>query len=595
MSTVATMIDDNGRINVNGILEAGAVQLFSSPTTIRGGINTAYELASKQPNVIKTDVPMSDVQGLGLYENNNKVLMSITGRDTGRSPWARHIMDKNNPEEMDYTGKLIKDVVREMMPMPMLAVKCFFGRSQNAMGELDFLVTQRYAKHALDFIMNFVPSTDETQKLYQSSKPLGFKNVRLISHPEWVNPEWLAWRARVNPNDPEQVKKDPEPQRIKMIFDPENNVGFLLGNYYFGECKKGALSMIWSSFLNKGLGMPIHGSSKSLVTPDGKKKVFITIGLSGSGKSSLGNAYHDEFIKKGWLKDVELGNDDALVIQIDENETTGLEAGLYNKTDEYAPGSFWEKTVQSAENGMVILDETGRRKPYYMDAYTKNGRCISARHFLPGAKTSRLDTPAPNHICTIQKDNTWGPVTMIEDPMLQAALYITLSTKSTAAENISLSELGKLKISPGANPFGIWSRNDECEIFYKMVLKHKVVGFLLNTGGFFISGEDEKQGREMDIPKDLSIILYPLIAADKIKWVDWDFVLGAKVPAPGAMEEFFPGYDKKFTVSEENLSAYPQLFQARTKSRIDWMEKNGIDAKFIDVLKKINTAVKIPG
>lgn len=592
MSTLATTIDDNGRINVNGILEAGATQLFSSRNVLWGDINSAYELASKQPNVFKTDVPMSDVNGVGLYETNNKVLVSVTGRDTGRSPWARHIVNKNDPEEMDRVGKLIKDTVREMMPLQMLAVKCYFGRGKNAMGEMNFMVTQKYAKHALDFIMNFVPSTDETRKQYQESKPLGFKNIRLVCNPDWVNPEWLAWRSRVNSGDAKQVKNDPEPQRMKMIFDAENNVGFLLGNYYFGECKKGALSLIWSSFLNRNLGMPIHGSSKSLVTPDGKKKVFITIGLSGSGKSSLGNAYHEEFIKKGWLKNVELGNDDAIVVQMNENETTGLEAGLYNKTDEYAPGSFWEKTVQSAENAMVVLDETGQRKAYYMDAYTKNGRCISARHFLPGADPQKLDTGAPDYICTIQKDNTWGPITMIEDPVLQAALYITLSTKSTAAENISLAELGKLKISPGANPFGIWKRSRECEVFCETVIKKNVTGLLLNTGGFFISEEDEKNSREQDIPKALSIIIYPMVAAGKIKWVDWDMMPGTKVPAAGSMEEFFHGYDEKFSVAEKHMEIYGKLFKARLATRIDWMEKNGIDVKFIDALKKINTAVK---
>jgi len=586
MSTTRTFIDDSGHINVGSVLEASAVQLFSSPNTRRGGINIAYELACDQPNVIKTDVLMSDVAGVGLFETNNKVLVSVTGKDTGRSPWARHVVDATSASELDEIGKLIKNVVRELLPIPKVEVKCFFGRSKNAMGECEFLVTQKYAKHALDFIMNFVPSTEETQRLYKESKPLGFKNIKVISHPDWVNPDWEAWRHRVNPSDRRQHDNDPEPPRIKMIFDVENNIAFLLGNFYFGECKKAALSLIWSSFLNNGLGMPIHGSSKSLIMPDGKKMVFITIGLSGSGKSSLGNAYHEEFIKDGTLKEVELGNDDAIVVQADTNETSGLEAGLYNKTDAYEPGSFWEETIQSAENSLVVVDDTGRRKPYYMDVYTKNGRCISARHFLPGANPNSLDTQAPNFICTIQKDNTWGPVTLIEDPVLQAALYITLSTKSTAAENISLDEIGKLKISPGANPFGIWKREEECDMFYKTVMKHKVTGFLLNTGGFFISEKDEKASKEIDIPKDLSIILYPLLAADKIEWVDWEMMPGTKVPAPGSMEKYYKGYDQMFSVDKKHFDTYRMIFKARLLSRIDWMEKNGISEEYIDVLRK---------
>ena len=235
MSTIKTKIDENGRINIGSVVEAAAVQLFNAPHLKHGGINHAYELAEKQPNVFKTDVPMSDIAGVGLYTPNNKVLVSITGRDTGRSPWARYVVDKSNPGEMDYISKLIKDVTREMMSLDLVSVKCFFGRSKNAMGEMEFLVTKNYAKHALDFIMNFVPADDNTRAAYNGSKPLGFKNIKIVSHPEWVSPAWQAWRSRVNPHDEEAVKKDPEPPRIKMILDPDNNTAFLLGNYYFGE------------------------------------------------------------------------------------------------------------------------------------------------------------------------------------------------------------------------------------------------------------------------------------------------------------------------------------------------------------------------
>jgi len=586
MSTIPVQADEDGLMNIGDGLEAAAIHLFSAPNTRQGGINIAYELASKQPNVIKTDTHMSDVAGVGLFETNNKVLVSVTGQDSGRSPWAREVLDRSDPESMNVVGKLIKEVVRELLPEPKLAVKCFFGRSLNGMGECEFLVTQKYAKHALDLIMNFVPSTDDTREIYSKSRPLGFKNIKIVSHPEWVNPEWKAWRCRVNPNDAKQVKADPEPPRIKMVFDPKNNVAFLLGNYYFGECKKGFLSLIWSAFLNNDLGMPIHGSSKALVLPSGDKVAFVTIGLSGSGKSSLGNAYHKEFIDDGTLKAVELGNDDAIVIQTTVDEITGLESGLYNKTDSYPPNSFWENTIQSAENALVMVDTDGTRKPYYMDAFTKNGRCVSARHFLPGANPEMLDTPAPNYITTIQKDNILGPLTLVEDPLLQAALYITLSTKSTAAENISLSEIGKLKISPGANPFGIWSRNDECEMFLKTVKYHKVVGLLLNTGGLFISEADEKAGKERDIPKELSIIIYPLVAAGKIEWVDWDMMPGTKIPAVGSMEKYFKGYDKQYTIDPKEKDFYNALAKERLKSRIEWMKENGIDSKFIEVLQK---------
>jgi hypothetical protein len=113
------------------------------------------------------------------------------------------------------------------------------------------------------------------------------------------------------------------------------------------------------------------------------------------------------------------------------------------------------------------------------------------------------------------------------------------------------------------------------------------MGLLLNTGGFFISEKEELAGNETDIPKELSVMLYPLVAADKIKWVDWDMVPGVKVPAPGAMEEFYPGYDGKFSVAEENRDSYRLLFRSRIQNRIGWMANNGIEAKYVKPLKKI--------
>jgi len=67
---------------------------------------------------------------------------------------------------------------------------------------------------------------------------------------------------------------------------------------------------------------------------------------------------------------------------------------------------------------------------------------------------------------------------------------------------------------------------------------------------------------------------------------------GVKIPAPGSMEEFFPGYDEKFSVAGDQLPTYNRLFQARLTSRIEWMEKNGIDAKFIDSLRQLHVTVK---
>ncbi len=104
MSTIKTKIDDNGHINIGSVVEAAAIQLFNAPHLKHGGINHAYELAEKQPNVFKTDVPMSDIAGVGLYTPNNKVLVSCAlpinasawiGITVSRNPLDRFCKKKN--------------------------------------------------------------------------------------------------------------------------------------------------------------------------------------------------------------------------------------------------------------------------------------------------------------------------------------------------------------------------------------------------------------------------------------------------------------------------------------------------------------------
>lgn len=60
---------------------------------------------------------------------------------------------------------------------------------------------------------------------------------------------------------------------------------------YFGEHKKGTLTMAWA-IANRNGYASCHGGQKEYTLADGSKFVASVYGLSGSGKSTLTHAKH---------------------------------------------------------------------------------------------------------------------------------------------------------------------------------------------------------------------------------------------------------------------------------------------------------------
>ena len=65
----------------------------------------------------------------------------------------------------------------------------------------------------------------------------------------------------------------------------------ILGMRYFGEHKKGTLTMAWA-IANRNGYASCHGGQKEYTLADGSKYVASVFGLSGSGKSTLTHAKH---------------------------------------------------------------------------------------------------------------------------------------------------------------------------------------------------------------------------------------------------------------------------------------------------------------
>jgi phosphoenolpyruvate carboxykinase (ATP) len=485
------------------------------------------------------------------------------------------------------------------------------------MGKIHLIVPQQYAKLAFDLNLNFIRITPETEAIYARSKHLPISDIWLICHPEWVNPSWQAWRNRVTPADTAQIARDPEPKRIMMVFDTAYSTSYLLGARYFGEVKKACLTMIWDAAIKADIGMPIHGSSKTLFTRTSplppastektpsenaentkkeaaeaplKPTTFITIGLSGSGKSTLGNDAHQGFLDPALGERSRIGNDDALIILYQPNDpqhgTIGLEDSCYNKSNDYTPGSIYINTVQSAENVMCYRDEHGKLSIIHQDVLCGNGRVQTARHLLPGAD-HQLDTPSPDFIALLMKDETLPPILRITNPQLMVSMYMCLTTRSSSAENIPIAQMNQLRMVPGANPFNTWGMEREAEALEKLLQHIGCQGIVLNTGSFFINQELHLQGKHRKITKEISLAMYPLLARNKIRWEPWSFFPGTEIPAPGAFDELFPDFDAHFHPHRsQDEYAFREILRKRLLARLDFLLEIKIDRRFILPIRK---------
>ena len=623
-----TAVNELSHIRASAITLSCARNIAHNPT-----MDELYEMSCKQDSAIISDVPMADPAYAGLSPQHNRVIVSYSGQDTGRSSWARLICPQ--PEEIERHPELldtrdrIERLVREMniqlmQKQTLVHTEVFFGKNHSFMGKIHMIVPKEYAKLALDLGLNFIRVTPETQKIYDASNVLKTPDLWLVCHPEWLNPSWQAWRNRVTPANQEQIAKDPEPKRLMMVFDIAYYTAYLLGARYFGEVKKACLTMIWDAAIKSGIGMPIHGSSKTLfvipqnahttaptpldqnaqttatpsplqtaqtTAPSKPQAVtFITIGLSGSGKSTIGNDPHHAFLDPQKGEHTRIGNDDALVILYDKNlrdhGTVGLEDGCYNKSNDYTPDSMYLRTVQSAENVMVFRNDQGKLDILHQDILNGNGRVQTARHLLSGAD-SDLNTPHPDYLCLLMKDETLPPVVRITNSQLMVSMYMCLASRSTSAENLPVEQMGKLRMIPGANPFNTWGMQQEAESLEKLVQHLGCQGIVMNTGSFFINATKQRGGQLRKVTKEISLSIYPMLAQNKIRWIDWPYFPGTQIPAPGCFESVFPQFDSFFhPLRVEDEQVFCELLRNRLLERLDFLLSIKIDRRFILPIRK---------
>ncbi|NTU43395.1 MAG: phosphoenolpyruvate carboxykinase (ATP) [Nitrospirales bacterium] len=510
-------------------------------------ISELYELSLQQPEVLKTDHLLYKPGQFGLPDDA-VVLVSIDGGIMGRTARARRLVREMGNDKEKYL-RILGEAVYQLNKRECLWLEGIVGLHQDFMIKAHLLSPRSDAKNMFDWGLNFTPWMEPWIGDYMKSRVLNELDIMVLADPEWSNPEF--------PNG-------------LVIIDEAQNCIAILGLRYFGERKKGTLTLAWTIGVRHNM-VACHGGIKTI----GNLPPVAVFGLSGSGKSSITNSHDHE----GTLlpeEKVTVIHDDAFLIDLDRDVTVALEPSLFDKTDAV---KFKDPIIEyfySAQNVGVTKVPSGERCIVAEDIRNDNGRCIKSRDMFTHANSCGR----PGVVIWLQKDPSLPPVSKISDIGLAVAMGASLSTmRAKGVENVPREELARLVIEPFANPFRVHSLTVDCQQFSKL-FKLGTDCYIMNTHAFGVAGE------EIDIPKELSLAIVTQIARGAIEWKDWKVFHGLMLPKNGT-ELFGADYDKKYKPSKDK--DYLQFLRSRMQDRITYLSnkrdmESDMESAFIDPL-----------
>lgn len=449
--------------NTRAIIEAA---FYGNNVVKVNTLKEAYNLAKNSPGTIVTDMPVYRGEEFGL-DADAKVLLFNDGAVTGRYAAARRIKGEPGVD----TGKLDKvvmDAVYKTRFKKLYHAQVFVGLDPEFMVKAHLLIPEGEENLMYNWMINFQYMSDEYVKMYKNSKAVGDgkeADIYIFSNPQW--------EPTPSPDVDYSCLSD---DRTLCYFDTDQNCAAILGMKYFGEHKKGTLTMAWA-IANRNGYASCHGGQKEYLLADGKKFVASVYGLSGSGKSTLTHAKH------GGKYEIKVLHDDAFIINTDTCASVALEPTYFDKTADYPTGCPDNEYLLSAQNCSCTLDSEGKIQLVTEDIRNGNGRAIKSKLWSPN-RVDKIDAPV-NAIFWIMKDPTIPPVVKLKGAALASVMGATLATKTSTAERVAAgTDLNALRIVPYANPFRTYPLVNDYEKFKKLVDEKNVDCYIINTGDF---------------------------------------------------------------------------------------------------------------
>ena len=520
-------------------------------------LKEAYELAKNSPGTVVTDMPVYRGEEFGL-ERDAKVLLFNDGAITGRYAAARRIAGEPGVD-CAALDKVAMDAIYEARWKTMYHAEVYVGLDPEFMVKAHLLIPEGEENIMYSWMLNFQYMSDDYVKMYKNSQPVGGgkeADIFIFSDPQWA--------PASRPGVDFSCLSDPQ---TLCYFNTDQNCACILGMRYFGEHKKGTLTMAWAVANRNGYAA-CHGGQKEYTLADGSKYVASVYGLSGSGKSTITHAKHNG------KYEIKVLHDDAFIINTDTCASVALEPTYFDKTQDYPAGCDDNKFLLTSMNNSATLDEDGNIQLVTEDIRNGNGRAIKSKLWAPN-RVDKIDEPV-NAIFWIMKDPTIPPVVKLKGASLASVMGATLATKRSSAERLAPGvDPNKLVVVPYANPFRTYPLADDYEKFKKLVEEKNVDCYIINTGDFM--------GKKVQ-PKDTLGILEAIVEK-KADFKPW---------GPFSDIEIF---DWEGFVPDMNDASYVDQLRARMNDRVNEIKafetkKDGYDKLPADALEAIQKVVE---
>jgi len=491
----------------------------------------AYRLACDSPGTIITGIPVYKPGEIGLPDDA-KVLMFNDGLVYGRAAAARRIIGEPTVSEEDYCG-IVREAIYGTRDRTMYHAQAFIGLDPEFMVRAHLLIPEGEENVLYSWLLNFQFINQAYSKMYSESRVIDKEaDIYIFSDPQWSSPDY--------------------PMGL-TFFDPKHNCAALLGMRYFGEHKKGTLTLAWGIASRHGYAS-CHGGQKRYNLPGGKKHVLSVFGLSGSGKSTITHAKHDG------KYDITVLHDDAFIISDLDGSSIALEPAYFDKTADYTMEDPNNKFLVTVQNCGATVDEDGNTVLVTEDIRNGNGRAVKSRLWSPN-RLDRFAEPVDS-IMWIMKDPTLPPMVRVDNPALASAMGATLATKRTSAERLPDGvDPNALVIEPYANPFRTYPLSIDYTEFKKLFVERGVQCYIINTGAFGAK----------KVTKEMTLGVIEQIVEGRAKFVPMGVDGLSYLPIDGFNPDF-------------KDSAYKAQFAARLNDRVAFIEKQSTNRGGIDKL-----------
>ena len=499
----------------------------------------AYQLAAEEPGVIVLDMPVYKPCEQGL-PTDAKVLVTNDGKTTGRYAKARRIIGDEGIDEVELSN-IARDAVYDSRDKEWLAAEAIVGLDKKFTARAHLMIPKDHASTLYSWIMNFKFFDAAVKEFYDDSLEIPEGDIYIYSDPDYIVPGHPGGLA---------------------IFDPAHNCAMILGMRYFGEHKKGTLTLAWS--LANRLGyVACHGGMKRYNLDNGKSYTIGVFGLSGSGKSTLTHEKHDG------RYDISILHDDAYIINTEDLSSIALEPTYFDKMQDYPVEHPANEFLLTLQNVGVTMDDEGRKVVLAEDVRNNNGRAIKSQ-FWTENRVNYVDEPV-NAIVWLMKDKTLPPILKIDDPVLASTMGATLATRRSTAEKLDAHvDPNALVIEPYANPFRTYPLALDYESYKKLFSECGVECYIMNTG-FFLDNK---------VPKEVTLDLLERLVEGTLEFKPF-----YKYPNLEYVE--VPGFEPPFQVRE-----YHHQLHKAFEFRYDYVEnlighKNELPQEVLEVLKTL--------